>query len=428
MLGEKRIDRVELVSILPHSAASSLSFTAAKFYSATASETLIRLATEVPHGFSYGLYYVVGINQQTGRSYIEAWDGSSTSTEFASTWQEGYYRIHIRYYEREGQSSIAKTGKYINLEKYPLYWNKSKVVWMTYIQPGVFWEGSPAGEYGRSSSGENLRRVTLSNGFYLARTVTTAGLYSTVVSGTASTSAAPRTAMCFSQFDSDGKFWIKEGSNWVSYFTEDNAYKNATKPSYFCVKSRGRASAGGSWGEYTAGLVDSMNASSESAYQVEGFVWGLPTEAQWEYACRAGTKTALNNGKNLSLPTGNESSLGGSNSIEQPNLDEIAWYNLNSKTSASGSATSHNVGLKKPNAWGFYDMLGNMYEWCSNYETRSSAAVTDPDDIASASNRALRGGYYYNSALSCRSAFRYSHRVSDNNTSCCCRLALLPSN
>ena len=299
---------------------------------------------------------------------------------------------------------------------------------MTYIQPGVFWEGSPAGEYGRSSSGEDLRRVTLSNGFYLARTVTTAGLYSTVVSGTASTSAAPRTTMCFSQFDSDGKLWKYESNTWHSYYTGDDAYAGLSKPSYFCVKSRGRASASGSWGEYTAGLVDSMNASSESAYQVEGFEWGLPTEAQWEYACRAGTKTALNNGKNLSLPTGNESSLGGSNSIEQPNLDEIAWYNLNSKTSASGSATYHNVGLKKPNAWGFYDMLGNMYEWCSNYETRSSAAVTDPDDIASASNRALRGGYCSDYALRCRSAFRFSYRVSSSNTNFSCRLALLPSN
>jgi formylglycine-generating enzyme required for sulfatase activity len=420
MLGEKRIDRVELVSILPGTQ-SSLSFAGSNFYSATASETLIRTISEIPHGYSDGGYFVVGINQQTGRSYIEAWDGSSLLTTFGSTWQEGYYRIHIRYYEI---SSSAKTGRFINLEKYPLYWNRSQLAWMVYIQPGVYWEGSPAGEYGRASSGENLRRVTLTKGFYLARTQTTAGLYSTVVLGTASTSEAPRGSMCFSMFDDNGVFWKYESNNWVSYYTGDSAYSGLSKPSYFCVKSRGKSAADGTWGEYTAGLVDSMNANQN--YQVEGFVWGLPTEAQWEYACRAGTKTALNNGKNLNLPTANESAQGGSDTLEQHNLDEIAWYNLNSKNS-SGTATVRSVGLKKPNAWGLYDMLGNLYEWCSNYETRTSAAVTDPDDVAALSLRAFRGGACIYAARYARSASRSSGRVSGNATYYGCRLALLPT-
>ena len=428
MLGEKHVDRIELVSVLPHNHDSSLAFTGANFYSATASESLVRPVSEVPHNFSYGTYYVVGINQQTGRSYMEEWDGSSVLSEFGSTWQEGYYRIHIRYYDKMGSSNPSKSGSFINLEKYPLYWNRSPLAWMTYIQPGVFWEGSPADEYGRDSA-EVLRRVTLTKGFYLSRTVATAGLYSTVVSGTPSTSASPRNQICYSMFDDEGKFWKQVGSNntWTPFYTDDTDYAGLSKPSYFCIKSRGRKSASGSWGEYTAGLVDSL-AANPTDYGVSGYVWGLPTEAQWEYACRAGTKTALNNGQNLSLPTGNESSIGGSNSVVQPNLEEIAWYNLNSKTSASGSATYHSVAQKKPNAWGFYDMLGNVYEWCSNYEgTRTSDPVSDPTTNSSVSVRALRGGNCYYYARYCRSAYRYFSYVSNNNGYFGCRLALLPS-
>ena len=104
----------------------------------------------------------------------------------------------------------------------------------------------------------------------------------------------------------------------------------------------------------------------------------LPTEAQWEYACRAGTTDAY-----------------------AGNLDEMAWYRDN-----SGSKT-HPVGTKKPNAWGLYDMHGNVWEWCQDrYGDYPSGSITDPTGSSSGSLRVIRGGSWSYYARDCRSAYR----------------------
>jgi formylglycine-generating enzyme required for sulfatase activity len=107
----------------------------------------------------------------------------------------------------------------------------------------------------------------------------------------------------------------------------------------------------------------------------------LPTEAQWEYACRAGTTTAYNTGDTIS--------------------DNTGWY-----TSNSGSKT-HQVGLKPANAWGLYDMHGNVWEWCwDRYGNYTSGAQNDPMGASSGANRVSRGGNYNDSAEYLRSAIR----------------------
>lgn len=124
--------------------------------------------------------------------------------------------------------------------------------------------------------------------------------------------------------------------------------------------------------------------------QKEGNIYTLPTEAQWEYACRGGTTTIFNSGNSLS------------------NLNDSAWYESNS------GAKTRPVGTKKPNHFGLYDMHGNVYEWCrdfydSNYYNRNDNI--DPENATSVDldYRSLRGGSWYSPARGCRSAPRYRY-------------------
>mgnify|MGYP003838934991 CR=1 FL=1 len=109
----------------------------------------------------------------------------------------------------------------------------------------------------------------------------------------------------------------------------------------------------------------------------------LPTEAEWEYACRAGRKSDYCFGNDRS------------------ELGDYAWWEANS------DAHSHSVGGRQPNAWGFYDMHGNVWEWCSDwYGEYPSSPQTNPRGSSEGSNRVIRGGGWYGPAYGCRSARR----------------------
>jgi formylglycine-generating enzyme required for sulfatase activity len=112
----------------------------------------------------------------------------------------------------------------------------------------------------------------------------------------------------------------------------------------------------------------------------EGYVYTLPTEAQWEYAARAGT-------------TGDYGGTG--------RLIYMGWYDRNS------GASTKPVGTKEANAWGLHDMHGNVWEWCLDwFGIYPGGSVTDPTGPTSGSDRVFRGGSFWNSADSCRSSFR----------------------
>ena len=121
----------------------------------------------------------------------------------------------------------------------------------------------------------------------------------------------------------------------------------------------------------------------------------LPTEAEWEYACRAGTGTAFYTGRITSLLT-------------SPSLDAAGWYSNN-----SGGST-HPVGdpSKTPNAWGLYDMHGNVREWCWSfiYKDFPLRPMTDPRGPASGSYPPLRGGSWGSRARDCRAAERFNNQ------------------
>ena len=118
----------------------------------------------------------------------------------------------------------------------------------------------------------------------------------------------------------------------------------------------------------------------------------LPTEAEWEYACRAGAKTPFNTGNCLN--------------VAQANYDGKFPY----KNCSSGSCTGKTlpVGSFAPNAWGLYDMHGNVWEWCLDwYGEYQLASQINPQGANLASNRVLRGGSWRSTASFCRCAFRY---------------------
>ncbi len=124
--------------------------------------------------------------------------------------------------------------------------------------------------------------------------------------------------------------------------------------------------------------------------QFSGLFARFPTEAEWEYSCRAGSVTAFNNHKDCSMASGSD-----------PAMNDVGWYSKNS------DEETHDVKLKKPNDWGLYDMHGNVWEWCRDwYGPYKAEEISDPRGPKSGKYRVVRGGSYWSDARYCRSAYR----------------------
>ncbi|MBO7391712.1 MAG: formylglycine-generating enzyme family protein, partial [Verrucomicrobia bacterium] len=216
---------------------------------------------------------------------------------------------------------------------------------MIWIDPATFTMSSPEGELGRGGD-EIQHQVTLSSGYWMGKYEVTQAQYEAVM--------GENPSLRFIGADLP-----------VEAVTWENAKE-------FCAK-----------------LTEIEKAAGRLP---QGYEYSLPTEAEWEYACRAGTTTALNSGKNLSRLD------------DCPEMDEVGWYWCNS------NGTLHPVGQKQPNAWGLYDMHGNVYEWCLDwYGAYPTEAVTDPKGPRNGKERIMRGGSWDYSILanSCRSGFRF---------------------
>lgn len=241
---------------------------------------------------------------------------------------------------------------------------------MRWIAPGRFVMGSPGDEPGRAEWEGPQHEVTITRGFWLGETPVTQVLWKAVTGGS---------------------------------------------PSHF--KGSDRPVERVTWEDCRDRLIAGLNA----AIGEDDGSFRLPTEAEWEYACRAGTSTATYAGP-IEIRAENDA----------PVLDEIAWYGGNSGVGfefddgvdSSGwpnrqrphtRAGTRRVGQKRPNAWGLYDMLGNVWEWCEDCwdygkQYSRSESHQDPTGAATGEYRVIRGGSWYGHARYVRAACRSGSR------------------
>jgi len=184
--------------------------------------------------------------------------------------------------------------------------------------------------------------------------------------------------------------WLKIYGKWPSTIPSIPLGLGGSYPAYYV-----------SWNDISSsgGFLDKINTTKPGGYN--GF--RLPTEAEWEYASCAWTQTRFYWGDDPTYSI----------------INDYSWYIDNS------SNKSHPVGEKLPNAFGLYDMSGNLLEWCSDwYGSYSNSSAIDPLGPSSGSNRVVRGGGYNFPSKYCRSAFRGSYYPTYNNNTLGFRLAL----
>jgi formylglycine-generating enzyme required for sulfatase activity len=232
---------------------------------------------------------------------------------------------------------------------------------LLYCPPGAFMMGSPANDKDLKNGAQVS--VTISKGFYLGKYSVTQAEFKSVMG-----------AMPWA-----GKEYVKPGDDYpATYVDWDDAAE-------FCRRLTAR--------------------ESQAGRLPQGYVYALPTEAQREYACRAGTMTAYSFGDDA-MPLG-----------------EYAWYGANAGDTREKFA--HRVGQRKPNPWGFYDLHGNVFEWCRDKCSEKLPGGTDPF-VEAGAGRVNRGGCWGCNAVGCRSAFRNWDVPSDREDQLGFRLALVP--
>ncbi len=231
------------------------------------------------------------------------------------------------------------------------------------IPGGSFEMGSPTNEMGRNSE-ERQRVVQLTKDVYVG------------------------------VFEVTQKQWERVMGTWPSFF-DNHVYRDSRPVEMVSYNDIRGTVAGTNWptdnSVDTNSFLGRLRTKTRQAFD-------LPTEAQWEYACRAGTTHALNSGCDLT------------NEVDDVQMDVVGryWYNGGSGHSSGGDVgvATAKVGSYLPSPWGLYDMHGNVWEWCLDWYTNAPAGTIDPLGEGAGSSRVARGGSWINAAWVCRSAHR----------------------
>ncbi len=231
---------------------------------------------------------------------------------------------------------------------------------LRWIPPGQFQMGSPDSEVGRYVTEGPQHAVTISRGFWLGETPVTQGQWEAMVAEQVQKRFFNRTLNPKpSRFRGEARLPVEQVT-WQQSATFCNLLND---------------------------LVDN--------WDMERYRFQLPTEAQWEYACRAGTSSAFYDGSACTIPEGIE-----------PALDDLGWFIMNSQQ------MTHTVKEMQPNPWGLYDLHGNVWEWCADawdaeaYQSRSAGIVDPFTDGKDSAHRVVRGGSSGAQARGCRAACR----------------------
>ncbi len=254
---------------------------------------------------------------------------------------------------------------------------------MVPIQPGKFWMGSPKGELDHQPD-ETEHVVYHTKPFYMGMHEVTVGQFAAFVKDTGRLTDAERKGEGSLRPDEDGKWVLDRKINW-----RNPGFEQADDHPVVCV----------SWNDAWA-FCHWLSATEDKRYQV-------PTEAQWEYCCRAGARTRFTFGD------------------DNKELEGYAWLADNA------ARTTHPVGRKMPNAWGLFDMHGNALEWTSDTYDKNYYLNSPREDPRCFNSRqplgVLRGGVWARGADECRAAFRNSRLTrSRSSNGVGFRVAMIP--
>lgn len=329
---------------------------------------------------------LVGIHLEPTTSATVEW-APSLDGPWSSSW-DGLSAITV---PPDGTIRLS-VPMFYRLRGIPAKPNPEKLAW---IPPGTFVMGSPPAERGRETfpfADETQREVTLSRGFWMGKYEVTIDEYR---------------AFLLAGGDQNGVDWgsadcpILRDSSFS--LRGNNVGQSGTQPMVEVSWYGARA--------YCQWLTQTERAAELLLPEYE---YRLPTEAQWEYACRAGTTTRFSFGDVLEC--NNDSSCDFC-----AEMDRYMWWCGNSGNQ------SQPVGQKLPNPWGLYDIHGNVREWCSGWlGDYPTGSLVDPTGPASGTSRVYRGGNWVQSAQEARCAFRIYDLPTDSWRGLGFRVALVP--